>query len=93
VTGAHRHDRADVRTQLAALAVARAILYGDSEAAALATAGATCTVCLPMTIAHLAIGLAAEMAGETGWPVPEELRARMLAAVQATERELRGAPN
>jgi hypothetical protein len=89
----HDHDRAGVRTQLAALAVTRAILLGDTQAAAVATAGATCTVCLPMTIAHLAIGLAAEVCGETGWPIPEELRARMLAAIQATECELRGAPN
>jgi hypothetical protein len=89
----HDHSRADVRTQLAALSIARALLNGDPQTAATATLGASCPVCLALTSVRLSVGFAAEMAGETGWPVSEELRARMLAAVQETERELRGAPN
>jgi hypothetical protein len=89
----HDHSRADVATQRAALAVARAILLGDSEAAAVATAGAPCTVCLVLVTAHLAIGLAAEVSGEAGWPVSEQLRARLLAAITETEREIGAAPN
>ena len=84
----HRYDLAGVRTRRAASDVIRAVLAGDTEAAAAATLGAGCQVCLELTIARRAIGLAAEVCGETGWPVSEELRLRMLRAIEAAEREL-----
>lgn len=89
----HDHSRADLATQRAALAVARAILNGDSATAATATLGASCPVCLTLVTAHLSMGLAAEMSGETGWPISDELRLRMLRAVDETERELGSSPN
>ena len=89
----HTHDRADVQTQLAALAVARAILNFDSETAATATLGAGCPVCLVMVTAHMSFGLAARACGETGWPLSEELRLRLLASVDEAERELGAAQN
>jgi hypothetical protein len=93
MSATYDHSRVDVATQRAALAVARALLNGDPQTAATATLGASCPVCLALTSVHLSFGLAAEAVGETGWPVSDELRLRMLHAIEATERELRAAPN
>jgi hypothetical protein len=92
MSGGHRHDRADLATQRAALSVARALLHGDPQSAATATLGASCPVCLALTSAHLAIGLAAEVSGG-GWPVSEELRARMLTVIGQAGRDLDAAGN
>ena len=54
----HDHSRADRATQRAALAIARALLNGDPQAAATATLGASCPVCLALTSVHLSFGLA-----------------------------------
>ena len=89
----HDHSRADRATQRAALAVARALLNGDPQAAATATRRASCPVCLALTSAHLSFGLAADAAGETGCPISEDLRLRMLASLAEAELELDSAGN
>lgn len=83
------HDHApDIATQRASLKIARALLTGDTPAASEAAAAASCPVCLTLCVMHLGVGLAAEVSGDNGFPVSETLRAKLLAAVATTERDL-----
>jgi hypothetical protein len=84
----HDHDLADARTQRAALDVIRAVLLGDAEAAAVSAAAAGCTVCLPLLMARMAVGLAAEACGGGYWPLSDELQWRMLGVIAQAERDL-----
>jgi hypothetical protein len=88
MTSTHDHDLADARTQRAALDVIRAVLLGDSEAAAVSTLTAGCTACLAVMMARMAVSLAAEVSGGGYWPVSDELQWRMLDAIAQAERDL-----
>jgi hypothetical protein len=88
MTSTHDHDLADARTQRAALDVIRAVLLGDTEAAAAATLTASCTACLPVLIARIAVSLAADVSGGGYWPISDELQWRMLGAIAQAERDL-----
>jgi len=82
----HDHARADPATQRAAIAVNRALLAGDAEAAALATMRAPCPVCLVLSTAALGLSLAACLTGEPG--ITEQLRTRLAALLDTADREL-----
>jgi hypothetical protein len=87
----HDHGRPDIRVQRAVLAIARALLDNDREAAALATLRVPCVPCLVLATAWFGFAMAAEAAGETF--MSEGLRARLLAAIDAAQGELDAAPN
>ena len=91
MTGDHaRPDTADMR---AVLATARAILAGaDHGTAHAAAATGTCPACTTVAGISFGISLAATLAGEQIGVSPE-LASAMLAAVEATENELRAAGN
>ncbi len=89
----HDHDRPDTADMRAALATARAILDGaDHGATHQAAEGGSCAACV--AVAGIAYGttLASTMAGDTGF-MSEPVRLALLAAVDATEAELRGSAN
>jgi hypothetical protein len=87
----HEH-RPDLAAQRAALAVARAELTGDHEAA-IGAAEALCGVCLALTITNYWIAVAAILDGNRTGMVTERVRRRLLAAADAAEAELRASPN
>jgi hypothetical protein len=85
------HHRPGMGAQLATLAVARAVLAGDSEQAAVATLAAPCTACLAIAAVQLGFTLAVVIAGEQH--VTPALHRAFLTAIETAERELRAAPN
>ena len=88
----HDQHMPDTATQRAALAVARAVLAGDPQAAALATLTASCPVCLTVCTVQLGYALCGMVAGETGF-VSEGLRGRLARALESAELELDMAGN
>lgn len=83
--------RPDTATQRATLAVARAVLAADPEAAALAVMAAPCPACLAISATQFGFTLALTVSGR---PVMDEVFARGLAAaVEVAQRELDAAPN
>jgi hypothetical protein len=91
MTSTHDHARPDPAVQRAVLAVNRALLGNDREAAALATLKVPCVPCLVLATAWFGLAAAARLSGETA--MTPQLRARLLAAIGEAEAELRGAPN
>jgi hypothetical protein len=91
MTRDHDHARPDIRVQRAVLAVNRALLGNDREAAALATMKVPCVPCLVLAAAWFGMNAAAQLSGETA--MNPELRARLLALIAEAEAELRGSPN
>lgn len=82
---------ADLR---AAAAVTRAVLdaAGHAEAHAAATGHGICPACTAVAAASLGVALASTLAGDTAF-TSEPVRLALLAAVDAAEGELGGAPN
>ncbi len=89
---AHGHARPGTADMRAALAVARAILTGDDPAAHDAAASGTCLACTTVAAVSFGFSLTATLAGEQ-IGLSRQLATTMLAAVQATEAELRAAGN
>ncbi len=92
MTAEHEHGPA-LSAQRAALAIARAALTGDPDAAAAVAATLPCPVCLALTVTHYWIAVCATLDGERSGLVSEALRLRLLAAADAAQRELDAAPN
>ena len=89
----HNYSSPDV--QRAVLATARAVLGADLDAAHEAAeqvrwTGA-CPDCMTVTAVQLGLALCASLAGQPF--VTGELHARLAAAIDAAEAELRAAPN
>jgi len=88
----HDPARPDITSQRAVLATARAILTGADPGAAHEAAGtATCTVCTVVCALQLGFTLAAAVTGQDF--VSGDLLDRLVALVDATERELDVFPN
>jgi hypothetical protein len=93
MTAADPHDhRPGIADMKAALTVTRAVLGGADETAHEAAGGGSCPACVAVAAASYGITLASTMAADTGF-VSEPVREALLAAVDATERELDSAPN
>jgi hypothetical protein len=86
----HRPGRA---AQRATIAIARAALTGNPDAAVAAAATVPCPVCLALTVTHYWIALAAILDGNRDGIVTEQVRRKLLAAADATEREIDSAAN
>jgi hypothetical protein len=91
MTSTHDHARPDIRVQRAVLTIARSLLGGDREAAAVETLKVPCVPCLVLAAAWFGMAAAAQLAGETH--MTPELRARLLDLIAEAEAELRGSPN
>jgi hypothetical protein len=89
--GQHRHDRPDPAVQRAVLTIARSLLGGDREAAAVETLKVSCVPCLVLASTWFGLAAAAQLAGETA--MTPELRARLLTLITEAERELREGGN
>jgi len=89
-----QHDHGPGPTaQRATLAIARAVLAGNPDAAIAAAATVPCPVCLALTVTNYWIAVAAVIDGNRTGLVTEQVRRKLLAAVEATEAELRAAGN
>jgi hypothetical protein len=89
--GPHEH-RPGPAAQRAAVAIARAELAFDHDAA-IAAAEGHCPACLALTVTNYGIPVCAILTGERSGFVSEALRLRLLAAADAAEAELGAAPN
>jgi hypothetical protein len=92
MTGDHDH-RPGPAAQRATIAIARAMLTGNPDAAVEAAATVPCPVCLGLTITHYWIAVAAIIDGNRTGMVTEQVRGKLLAAADAAQRELGAAPN
>ena len=92
MTTPHDHDRPDTADMRAALATTRAILNGADHDAHQAAESGSCAACTAMAGISYGTTLASTMAGDTGF-MSEPVRLALLAAVDATEAELRGSAN
>ena len=89
----HDHDRPGHRRHAGRLATTRAILNGASHATThQAAEGGSCPACTASAAASLGVALASTLAGDTGF-TSEPVRQALLAALDAAEGELGGAPN
>lgn len=89
----HDHARPGIDAQLATLATFTAILTtADSGTAHQAAETASCPACTTVAAAWLAITIAQELVRAAGYD-DTPLAPRLLAMVQAAERDLRAAPN
>ena len=85
----HKPGRADMK---AALLATHAILERDDDAAHQAAGGGSCPECVAMAGISYGTTLASTMAGDTGL-MSEPVRLALLAAVDATLRELDAGSN
>lgn len=89
----HDHARPDLADMRAVLVTARAILDGaDHDTAHQAAGAGFCPACTAVAGISFGITLASTLAGDQAF-VSEQTRARLLAAVDATQQELDAAPN
>lgn len=91
MTAEHEH-RPDRAAQLASIAVARAELAADHQAA-IAAAEDQCPACLALVITNYWASVSAMCLGNRSGLVDERVRLVLLAAADAAEAELRSAPN
>jgi hypothetical protein len=89
---AHEH-RPGPAAQRATIAIARATLTGNTDAAVEAAATVPCPVCLALTVTHYWIAVTAIIDGNRTGLVTEQVRGKLLAAADAAEAELGAAPN
>jgi hypothetical protein len=87
----HDHARPDPAVQRAVLTIARSLLGGDREAAAVETLKVSCVPCLVLATAWFGLAAAAQLSGETA--MTPALRARLLALIAEAERGLREGGN
>lgn len=87
----HRHGRPDTAAMQAILDTGRAVLAADPERAVEAAAGVRCPVCVAVCAVQFGFTLCVSLSGEQF--MSEQLRARLLAAIEVAERELHAAPN
>jgi hypothetical protein len=88
----HDHDRPGVADMRAALLVTRAILVGADDTAHTAAGGGSCPACTVMAGISYMITAYSTAAGDTAF-VSEPVRQQLLAAVDATRRELDSGSN
>ena len=88
----HDHTRPDLADQRAALAVARAVLNGDPDAAHQAAGTGSCEACTIIAATQFGFALVAQFTGQR-MLVSEGLRVQLLAVVDATQQELDSAGN
>jgi RNA polymerase subunit RPABC4/transcription elongation factor Spt4 len=93
MTDDHDHTRPALAAQRATLAIARAVLADNPDAAIAAAATVPCPVCLALTMTHYWIGVAAVIDGDRTAFVTEQVHRKILATIQTTEADLRAAGN
>ena len=88
----HGHARPDLADQRAVLAVARAVLAADPDAAHEAAGSGSCEACTVVAALQLGFALVAQFTGERMF-VSESLRLQLAAVIDATQQELDAAGN
>lgn len=88
----HDHARPGLADQRATLAVARAVLNADPDAAHQAAGTGSCEACTVIAAAQFGFALVAQFTGQRMF-VSEGLRVQLLAVVDAAQRELDAGPN
>jgi hypothetical protein len=86
------HTRPDLADQRAVLAVARAVLAADPDAAHEAARSGSCEPCTVVAALQLGFALVAQFTGERMF-VSESLRLQLAAVIDATQQELDAAGN
>jgi hypothetical protein len=86
------HARPSRADQRAALALVRAMLTGDDQAAHDAAGSGSCPQCTAIAAASFGVAVVATLLGD-GPLVSNRTRGAMLAAIASTEGELRSAGN
>lgn len=82
----HDHARPGITDMRAALGTARAVLGADPDAAHEAAGAGSCPACTVVSAVQFGFALAASLTGQEF--VTGQLLARLLAAVDAAQREL-----
>ena len=90
--GLHDHARPDLADHQAVLAVARAVLAADPDAAHRAAGTGSCEACTVIAALQLGFTLVAQFTGERMF-VSEPLRLQLAAVIDATQAELDSSAN
>ncbi len=92
MTQQHDHSRPNRAAQKAAMALMRALLADDQAAVRRAAIAGGCPACNAVAVATWGMALVQTIAGQQSGMTPELGRV-VLAWVEATESEMRAAPN